>query len=169
LHTSRFLRIELASADHARRPAIEALAATLSAAGVDARVLDSEAQVMWSKLVRLNALACTTSASGLLLGPIRDDPRWRARLETAVAEAAAVARAEGAEIAPERVMGELEDAHATLGSSMARDLAAGREPELDAIPGAVLRAAGRHGVACPAIEALVATIVARTGVAPPRR
>jgi 2-dehydropantoate 2-reductase len=41
---------------------------------------------------------------------------------------------------------------------MQRDVAAGREPELEAIPGAVLRAAARHGIPCPAITELVAAI-----------
>ncbi len=44
---------------------------------------------------------------------------------------------------------------------MQRDIAAGRAPELDAIPGAVLRAAARHGLECPTIERLVALILAR--------
>ena len=50
---------------------------------------------------------------------------------------------------------------------MQRDIAAGRTPELDAIPGAVLRAGVRHGVDCPTIERLVATIAARAGMAVP--
>jgi 2-dehydropantoate 2-reductase len=58
-------------------------------------------------------------------------------------------------------MAELEAAHATLGSSMQRDIAAGREPELDAIPGSVLRAAERHGLACPTIARLRDRIAAR--------
>jgi 2-dehydropantoate 2-reductase len=61
-------------------------------------------------------------------------------------------------------MGELEAAHDTLGSSMQRDIAAGREPELDAIPGSVLRAAERHGLRCPTITRLVALIAARAGL-----
>jgi 2-dehydropantoate 2-reductase len=150
VQTSRFLRIDMSGAPE--------LAEILVGAGVPAQILDSEAQVMWSKLVRLNALACTTSASGMLLGAIRSDPVWRGRLERAVAEAAAVARAEGADVDAAQVMAELEAAHDTLGSSMARDIAAGREPELDAIPGAVLRAAARHGIACPEIASLVAEI-----------
>jgi 2-dehydropantoate 2-reductase len=44
---------------------------------------------------------------------------------------------------------------------MQRDIAAAREPEIDAIPGAVLRAGARHGIACPTIERLVTTIRAR--------
>ena len=48
--------------------------------------------------------------------------------------------------------------------NLKRDIAAGREPELDAIPGAVLRAAARHGLACPTIERLVSVIAERVGV-----
>jgi 2-dehydropantoate 2-reductase len=159
VHTSVFLRIELASADEAMAPAMRSLAARLAGAGIDAILERSEAQVLWAKLVRLNALAITTSASGLPLGDIRADPAWRARLEVAVEEASAVARAEGADVVASAVMAELEDAHASLSSSMARDIAAGREPELDAIPGAVLRAAARHGLRCPTISALVDEVV----------
>jgi 2-dehydropantoate 2-reductase len=123
--------------------------------------------VLWSKLVRLNALACTTSAYDLPLGAIRDTPGLRADLEACVAEGAAVARAEGAAISAGDVLGELEEAHAQLGSSMQRDVASGREPELDAIPGAVLRAGARHGLACPTIARLAVVIAERAGIAAP--
>ncbi|MDX6698856.1 MAG: 2-dehydropantoate 2-reductase, partial [Solirubrobacteraceae bacterium] len=138
--TSPFLRIDLASD---RGLDLAPLAATLEASEIPARVLDSEAQVLWGKLVRLNALACTTSAYDLPLGPIRDTPELRADLEGAVREGAAVATAEGASVAFESVMEELLDAHAELSSSMNRDIHAGRAPELDQIPGAVLRAGAR--------------------------
>ena len=162
LHTSPFLLISMASAYPATAPAIERLGVALSGAGVSVKVSDSEAQVMWSKLVRLNALACTTSAYDKLLGEIRDTPALRADLVGAMEEAAAVALAEGAtDVSAERAIAELEKAHATLGSSMQRDIAAGREPELDAIPGSVLRAAARHGIPCPTIERLMAMIAAR--------
>jgi 2-dehydropantoate 2-reductase len=162
VHTSPFLLVDMASDEPAVRPAMQALADALSDAGVPVRVLDSEAQVMWSKLVRLNALACTTSAYGVLLGEIRSTPQLRADLEGAIEEACAVGRAEGAQdVDPAIAIAELELAHDTLGSSMQRDIAAGREPELDAIPGSVLRAAARHGISCPTIERLVAMIAAR--------
>ena len=160
VHTSPFLRVDMAGPPGLAAPMAE-LAELLAGAGIPARVLDSEPQVMWAKLVRLNALACTTSAWDVELGAIREDPERRVVLEAAIREAAAVARAEGADIPDEKAMDELESAHATLGSSMQRDIAAGREPELDAIPGAVLRAGARHGLACPTIESLVAQIEAR--------
>jgi 2-dehydropantoate 2-reductase len=162
VHTSPFLLVSMASGDPAAAPAMRALADTLSHAGVMARVSDSEADVMWSKLVRLNALACVTSAYDVLLGEIRSTPRLRADLEGAIEEASAVARAEGAHaIDAARAIAELEAAHDTLGSSMQRDIAAGREPELDAIPGSVLRAGARHCIPCPTIERLMSMIAAR--------
>jgi 2-dehydropantoate 2-reductase len=50
---------------------------------------------------------------------------------------------------------------------MARDVEAGREPELDAIAGAVLRAAARHDVPVPAVLALTRRVADRAGVAAP--
>ncbi len=130
-------------------------------------MLDSEPQVLWGKLVRLNALACTTSAYDMPIGSIRDTPELRAELLGAIEEGCAVAQAEGASIDPAQPLAELAAAHATLGSSMQRDIAAGRTPELDAIAGAVLRAGARHRIACPTIERLAGTIAARAGVPAP--
>ncbi len=161
VHTSKFLMVDMACSDPAANAPMEELTQTLTHAEIPARVGSSEAQVMWSKLVRLNALACTTSAYDMPLGPIRSTPELRAELVGAIEEGCAVAAAEGAQIPVGDPLGELTAAHDTLGSSMQRDIAAGREPELDAIPGAVLRAAARHGIECPTIERLVAMIRSR--------
>jgi 2-dehydropantoate 2-reductase len=167
VHTSPFLLVEIASRYESARPAMDALVAALLGAGVSARAERpigerAEAQVMWSKLVRLNALACTTSAYDKPLGEIRDTPELRADLVGAIEESCAAGQAEGADnVNPQKAIEELENAHATLGSSMQRDIAAGRAPEVDAIPGSVLRAAKRHGLSCPTIERLVAMILAR--------
>jgi 2-dehydropantoate 2-reductase len=166
--TSPFLRVDLAAEDVALRGGIERLAAALERANVPARIETSEAHVLWSKLVRLVALACTTSASGQTIGFIRSDPQWRATLEAAIEEAARVSDAEGGGVDPAVLLGELDDAHPGLGSSMQRDIAAGREPEIDAIAGAVLRAGRRHGIECPTIERLSEQIAQRAGLAVPR-
>jgi 2-dehydropantoate 2-reductase len=169
VQTSSFLRVDMAphrngQPDRKARKLMRSLAAAISDAGVPVRTLDSEAQVMWSKLVRLNALACTTSAYDKLLGEIRSTPELRAELLGAIEEGCAVGRVEGAHVDPASAMAELEQAHASLGSSMQRDIAAGREPELDAIPGSVLRAAARHGLQCPTITRLVALTATRAGL-----
>jgi 2-dehydropantoate 2-reductase len=160
VQTSPFLRIDLGADDARVRPRLEQVVARLEEAEVPARILDSESQVLWSKLVRLNALACTTSASGEKIGLIRSDPVWRATLTRCIEEAATVAAADGATVDPAATLAELDDAHPGLGSSMQRDLQAGREPELDAIAGAVLRAAERHGLSCPTIASLYQQIEA---------
>ncbi len=117
--------------------------------------------------MRLNALACTTSACDCQIGFIRTDPSWRAALVACVNETAAVANAEGAQIDPAALVAELDDAHPELGSSMRRDIASGREPELDAIPGAVLRAGRRRGIDCPTVARLMARIADRAGIPAP--
>ena len=168
VQTSKFLRVDLAAEDPAAEALLGPLAERLDAAGIPVRIGPSEAQILWSKLVRLNALACTTSATDRPIGFIRSDPEWRAALIACLEEAAVVGRAEGADLEAATALEELDQAHAELGSSMQRDIAAGREPELDAIPGAVLRAAARHGLECPTIARLAATVAERAGVALPR-
>ena len=167
VQTSPFLRIDLAADDPALHPALESLATRLREAEIPVEIGPSEAQILWAKLVRLNALACTTSAVDRPIGFIRSDPEWRGVLVACLEEAAAVANAEAARIVAADALAELDQAHAELGSSMQRDIAVGREPELDAIAGAVLRAAARHGLACPTIERLVAAVAGRAGVPAP--
>jgi 2-dehydropantoate 2-reductase len=161
------VRIDLAAGERALEDRLRTLAAVLERAGLPVALGDSEAQILWSKLVRLNALACTTSASGRRIGYIRSDEFWRGRLEACVVETAAVATAEGADVDPSGPLAELYQAHPELGSSMQRDIAAGRKPELDAIAGAVLRAGARHGLSCSTVAELSAQIAARAGIPVP--
>jgi 2-dehydropantoate 2-reductase len=160
-------RIELAADEEKLSAPLRSLAGVLERAGLPARLRESEVQILWSKLVRLAALACTTAASGRPLGFIRSDPAWRAALEGCVRETAAVAAAEGASIDVAGHLAELDQAHPDLRSSLARDVAAGRECELDALAGAVLRAGERHGLACPTVARLSARIAARAGISAP--
>ena len=168
MHTSPFLRIDLAADDPALAAQLPEIVRLLDHAQVPARIERSEAQAMWSKLVRLNALALTTSATDRPIGFIRSDPLWRPRLESAIDEGIAVARAEGAELDRSTPLGELLEAHEGLGSSMQRDIAAGKIPELDAIAGSVLRAGDRHGIELPTVTRLAGEVAARAGIEPPR-
>lgn len=164
VQTSPGCRIDIAGT----RPGVMALAQALERAGIAVRTGDSEANVMWSKLMRLCPLALTTSASDRPLGFVRSDPRWRSALDNAVAETARVAAAEGATLDPAATIAELDSAHAELGSSMQRDVAAGREPELEAIAGAVLRAGARHGIRCSTVEWLAGRVAQRAAIPAPR-
>ncbi|HWE10155.1 MAG TPA: 2-dehydropantoate 2-reductase [Solirubrobacteraceae bacterium] len=163
VQTSPGCRVDLAVAS-AQPVAVERAAAILERAGIAVRTGAGEATVMWSKLARLCPLALTTSASDRAIGFVRSDPRWRSALEGAINETVRVANADGAGLDPADTVAELAAAPAELGSSMQRDVAAGREPELDAIAGAVLRAGERHGLSCPTVQWLADQVATHAGI-----
>jgi 2-dehydropantoate 2-reductase len=123
-----------------------------------------EKTLLWRKLTALAPMALTTTASARSMGEIRDDPAWRRRLEAAVREAAAVARADGAIISADQTLEFLNRAPPTLRSSMSKDVAAGRPPELDAIGGPILRGAERYGIPVPEVTSLIQAIQASVEV-----
>jgi len=131
-------------------------AGPLRLAGLDVRVAESEQHVLWEKLARLAPLAAATTISQRRLGELRSDPDWRETMEAAVTEACRVAAADGVSLS-EAAQWEILDAMpATATTSTARDAAEGRPTELDAILGAVVRAAARNGIAVPTLETLLA-------------
>jgi 2-dehydropantoate 2-reductase len=167
VQTSPSIRVDLADEVPGQTNQVRRLAKLIEAAGVAAQVGPSERQILWSKLARLNPLALTTSASDRPLGFVRTDPRWRSALVGAISETVQVANADGADLRAGVTLAELEQAPAELGSSMRRDIAAGREPELDAIAGAVLRAGARHNFRCPTVAWLAERVAERAGVSAP--
>ena len=128
----------------------------LRRSGVDVRVDGSEEEVLWEKLARQAPVAAATALTQRPIGELRSDPSWRPRLEAAVVEACQVALADGAQLAPEAQWEIIDAMPPGLTSSTARDIAAGRPSELDAITGAVVRAAKRLAVAAPTLDRLLA-------------
>jgi len=120
------------------------------------RVNGGEAAVLWEKLARQAPVAAATAATQRPIGELRGDPELRRRLEQAIGETCAVAAAEGVELAPQEQWAIIESMPPLLTSSTARDIAAGRPSELDAITGAAVRAAHRTGIPAPALERLLA-------------
>jgi 2-dehydropantoate 2-reductase len=134
----------------------DATTEVLRRSGAEVRVNGSEAAVLWEKLARQAPVAAATTARQRPIGELRSDPEWRSRLEEAVRETCAVAAADGAPLAPEAQWKIIDSMPPGLTSSTARDVAAGRPSELDAITGAAVRAAHRVGVPAPALEGLLA-------------
>jgi len=124
--------------------------------GADVRVNGSEAAVLWHKLARQAPVAAATAATQRPIGELRGDSEWRLRLEQAIRETCAVAAADGVSLEPEVQWEIIESMPALLTSSTARDIAAGRPSELDAITGAAVRASHRVGVPAPVLEQLLA-------------
>jgi 2-dehydropantoate 2-reductase len=147
--TSALLRVELADG--------ETLAAELRAAGIACSVREDERSLLWDKLAFLGPVALATTALDAPLGAVRGDERFRRSLD----EALAVARAEGARIDEQALRALVESVPAAMRSSMQKDVAAGREPELDAIAGPILRGGERHGIDVAATSALASLVAAR--------
>ena len=140
-------------------PRAEELCGELRVAGLSCKVQDDEVTMLWSKLSFLAPFALTTTVSGDTLGAVRSDASWHYRLKSCVAEACSVAIAEGAELTPQPVLAALEGAPDALRSSMQKDVAAGRAPELDAIAGPILRGGSKYGIDVSTTQVLVDNIV----------
>jgi 2-dehydropantoate 2-reductase len=147
------------------REALEAVLAPLRVSGIEVVVAEDERAVLWEKAARLAVLAAATVASGESVGALRADAAWRPRLELALAEACAVAAADGMRLVPAGQWAIIEGLPHDLTTSAARDAAAGRPTELDAITGSVVRAGRRLGIAVPALEGLLDEARARLGAA----
>ena len=158
-HLSAFTDVQVAPRP-ATRARAEDLCEELRGAGLGCEVREDEVTMLWSKLCFLAPFALATTASGGPLGVVRSDAQWRALLEGCVKEACAVGVAEGAKVAPEPILKALEGAPDGFRSSMQKDVAAGRPPELDAIAGPILRGGTEHGTDVSATRALLDRIVA---------
>jgi 2-dehydropantoate 2-reductase len=128
----------------------------LQRSGADIRVNGSGAAVLWEKLARQAPVAAATAITQRPIGELRADPAWRERLRHAVSEACAVAAHDGVPLSPEAEWEIIDAMPPLLTSSTARDIAAGRPSELDAITGAAVRAARRLDVATPVLDGLLA-------------
>jgi 2-dehydropantoate 2-reductase len=144
VHRAPFLTVTVA------QPGVPALEHALEAAGVDVARGGTEADVLWGKLCRLAGLALATTAFDAPLGDVREHAEAVAR------EAAATAVAEGAAIDADTIVDELRGLPDHASSSLRADVTAGAtDHELDAIGGAVLRHAARHGLPAPETQTLV--------------
>jgi 2-dehydropantoate 2-reductase len=126
----------------------------LRLSGSDVHVNGSEAEVLWEKLARQAPMAAATTVTQRRIGELRTDPEWSARLKRAIAETCAIAAGDGVLLSPESQWDIIESMPPLLTSSTARDAAAGRPSELDAITGAAVRAAHRVAVPAPTLEQL---------------
>src|SRR5215212_8943223 len=158
-HLSAFADVQLAP-NPPTRERTETLCEELRDAGLGCEVQDDETTMLWSKLCFLAPFALATTASEGSLGVVRADAGLWASLEQCVNEACAVGVAEGAKVAPEPILTALEGLPNGFRSSMQKDVAAGRVPELDAIAGPILRGGSEHGVEVSATRSLVDRVLA---------
>jgi 2-dehydropantoate 2-reductase len=160
LQRSPFVRFNLAAS---AEPLLGAIVTRLIALGFTCQFVQNERTLLWSKLCFLAPLALVSSASGKNVGEMYAEPPWKEKLDSALVEVCAVAQADGAEID----IAKLRETHDSLPpgmrSSMQKDLVAGRQLELDAIGGPIVRGGKRYGVPVPTTIDLIATINAAVG------
>lgn len=142
------------ASDTLPRSEVEAAADLLRSARMEVRVGQSEKRVLWHKVARIAPLAAATSATGRTIGELRADHEWRDRLQQAIVEACLVAEADGVSLRAAEQVKIIDEIADETTTSAARDVAAGRRSELDAIVGSVLRAAERLGVETPTLREL---------------
>jgi len=143
---------------------VEAIAAVLQDAGIEATASADATAAVWQKFVMQAANATVTSVCRASVGPIRDTPDGAALYRQAIAEVAAVGRASGVALAPDAE----ETAFATVGSmpvaaksSMQVDFERGRRVELEELTGAVVRKGIHAGVPTPTFDALYSVLKVR--------
>jgi 2-dehydropantoate 2-reductase len=115
----------------------------------------------WDKLIGNNVYNAVTTLTGRNYGTLHDDPDMFGLMRRMFEESLRVARAEGAGVPEGRIEQVMEFTAKNLrdsNSSTLQDLRRGRRLEYDAITGAVIRAARRHGIPVPITEALHALI-----------
>lgn len=138
---SRFARIAVATPGggvpdgSAVRSRLSAALEPLRQGGFQTSTSDDEVTLLWEKLAFLAPIALATTAYDAPLGAVRHRPMFR----QCQVEAVAAARLDGASVDLDDIRGSVEAASADLRSSMQLDVAAGREPELDAVAGPITR------------------------------
>ncbi|MEU4462318.1 2-dehydropantoate 2-reductase [Streptomyces sp. NPDC024017] len=159
-HGSPFAEIDLTGTD-VPRPRLDALAEAFAAAGPATRVLEDETAALWAKMSFLAPFALLTTRYGLPLGDVRT--QHRDELTALVEETAAISQACGGPADPAQALARYDAFPPSMKSSMQRDAEAGRPLELEAIGGALLRAAERHGVPAPVAARVVGELTDRSG------
>ena len=157
-HRTPFARLNVSSAG---RDLLGATIDELAKMGFECRFIDDEQTLMWSKIVFLAPFALTTTAADRTTGGVIGDPEWKQQLESCVREACLVAVAEGARVDANAIIAAMLKMPVNMRSSMQKDVEQGNPPELDAIAGAILRGARRHGIEVPTTRNLTLAVERR--------
>jgi 2-dehydropantoate 2-reductase len=159
-HTGGPARIIFGELDGRSSTRAERLLTLFEAAGVDTVLSDDIRSFVWDKFTFICALAGMTATSRLPIGDIRAVPEtWDAFL-TILDEVAEVAAAEGVVIegVRERHGAFAQGLEADSYSSLYDDMVNGRQMELEALHGALVRLADRHDIVVPVSRTIYAIL-----------
>jgi 2-dehydropantoate 2-reductase len=135
-----------------RHPRIQPAYDLFHQAGFEVGITDDLLSLQWGKLVVNSGLNPLTALLRVPNGRLADRPALRSLYLDVIAETAAVAKACGITLPyadPAKMALEVATRTADNRSSMLQDIENSREPEIEAITGAILQAAERAGVDAP--------------------
>lgn len=162
LHTAIGV-IEFGELDGRETPRAQRLAEMFKRAGILGELTTDLKTIRWYKLMGNNSTNSVSALTRTTLGQMLEDPEGYNLVRTLMLETLAVGRAEGAKVSDDRVDVQLKqiltalNAHAIKTSTL-QDLEKGKRLEYDAISGAVVRAARKHGMRVPATETVYALL-----------
>ena len=135
-----------------RNPALGPLESALTSANFEVRIIEDALSLIWGKLIISCAINPLTALLRVKNGELLERPSARAMMGKLALETARVAKAENIRLPFEDPMAAAEDvAYKTAAnqSSMLQDVLRGAPTEIDAICGAVVKTAEKHGIAAP--------------------
>jgi 2-dehydropantoate 2-reductase len=139
-------------------PQAPAIAALLTDAGLDGRIVPDIRKEMWRKAVFNCVINPTTALVASEVGAIVD-PRFNSLKQQIIDECLAVAKADGVEFDEDFValIDRVFTGARTIAST-SQDLMKGRKTEIDYMNGAVVDLGKKYGIACPVNAALTTMI-----------
>jgi 2-dehydropantoate 2-reductase len=145
---------------------VAAIADVMKTADIHAEPVADGRAAVWEKFTYLAPFAAFTGAARLPVGPLWADAHCRAMFLDAVAEVAAVARAEGIPVPAdyrERISAYADALPPSTRSSLLIDLSQGKRIEVEALQGSVVRRGQAAGVATPIMSTLYAVLKLHLG------
>jgi 2-dehydropantoate 2-reductase len=158
IQRSPIVRFNLAASGE--RP-LGAIMAQLGNHGFATQFIANEQTLLWGKLCFLGPFALVTSASNKNIGEVLAEGALKQKLYSAVDEAVAVANASGAKLDAAQIHNGYTNFPAAMRSSMQKDVVAGRQLELDAIGGPIVRRGKKYGIDVSTTASLMAEIEAK--------
>jgi 2-dehydropantoate 2-reductase len=162
LHTAIGV-IEFGELHGRETPRAQRLAEVFKRAGIFGELTADLKTIRWYKLMGNVSTNSVSALTHTTLGHMLEDPEGYNLVRTLMLETLAVGRAEGAKVTDDRVDLQLQQIQKNLNAyaiktSTLQDLEKGKRLEYDAISGAVVRAAKRHGMRVPATETVYALL-----------
>lgn len=142
-------------------PRVQAIVDVLTPADIQVTAVPDGRVPIWDKFVYLAPFSGFTGAARLPIGAIWKYPHVQEMFYAAAREVAALAKAEGVEISPNRwdtLREYMDNIPPTTRSSLLIDLEMGKRIEVEALQGAAVRRGAKHGLAMPIINSLYAVL-----------